>query len=50
MNLEYEERITLLGALDTLSDALASHGHQWTESERAIYEQALEIILKCKSK
>lgn len=39
--LTFEERMTLLGALDTLAEALASHDHKWTEAEREIYEQAL---------
>jgi len=39
--LTFEERMTLLGALDTLAEALAEHGHVWTEAEREIYEQAL---------
>ena len=43
-HLTYEERMTLLGALDTLSDALANHCHKWTEAETTIYEQALNIL------
>jgi hypothetical protein len=36
----------VLGALDSLGVALADHGHQWTEGERAIYEKAVEIVTK----
>ena len=32
------------GALDTLGVSLADRYHQWTDGERAIYEEATEII------
>ena len=34
---------TVRGALDSLGVALTSHGHQWTEGEREIYEQAVSL-------
>ncbi len=36
--------IVLLEALDALRLALASHNHEWTDSERQIYEAALAEI------
>lgn len=40
---ELDQQI-ILGALDTLGTALADHEHEWTEGERAIYEQAVECV------
>ncbi len=31
-------------ALDSLRVALADHGHQWTEGERAIYEESIKTL------
>jgi hypothetical protein len=40
-----DEEITLVtGALDSLGVALADHGHQWTDGERAIYEEAIKSL------
>lgn len=39
-----EDKQLVLGALDSLATALAQHGHQWTEGERAIYEQATTAL------
>lgn len=33
----------IIGALDSLGVALANNGHTWTEGERSIYEQAIEL-------
>lgn len=39
------EEITLVvGALDSLGVILAEKGHEWTEGERAIYEEAIKIL------
>jgi hypothetical protein len=38
------ERQLVLGALDSLAVALADHSHTWTDGERLIYEQALEVL------
>lgn len=34
----------ILGALDTLAVALTNHDHTFSEGERAIYEQARELL------
>ena len=34
----------VVGALDSLGVALADHGHEWTEGERAIYEESVQIL------
>jgi hypothetical protein len=34
----------VLGALDSLGVALTNHNHQWTDGERAIYEEAAGIL------
>jgi len=34
----------LIGALDTLGTTLSAHGHEWTEGEREIYEQAMRSL------
>lgn len=44
LNALREQLPLVLGALDTCAVALADHGHKWTEGERAIYEQAVEIL------
>lgn len=41
-----EQLPTVLGALDTCAVLLADYDHQWTEGERVIYEQAVEIITR----
>lgn len=38
------ERQACLGAMDTLGTLLAKYGHQWSEGERAVYDQAVEIL------
>lgn len=38
------DKETLIGALDTLGTALSSHGHEWSEGEREIYEQAMRSL------
>lgn len=43
-SLTFDERMTLLVALDTLSCALEGHGHHWTEDEREVFEQALSVV------
>lgn len=44
MNLTNEEMQLVLGALDSLGVALADHGHQWSDGERAIYEEAQKVL------
>lgn len=39
-----QEKQLILGALDSLAVALTSHGHVWTDGERAIYEQASQLL------
>lgn len=39
-----DEVATVQGALDSLASALTQHGHQWTEGERAIYEDACTLL------
>ncbi len=34
----------VIGALDSMGTALAAHGHTWDEGERAIFEQAHDIM------
>ena len=41
-----EQLPLVLGALDSCAVALADHGHKWSEGERAIYEQAVEILTR----
>lgn len=39
------ENVALIkGCLDSLGVALSEHSHKWTEGERAIYEQAMELL------
>ena len=44
MTINEQERQILVGALDTLGTSLAEHGHQWTEGERTIYEDACKLL------
>ena len=44
MILTDEDRDLIAGALDGLAVALSTHDHEWTEGERAIYEEALRVI------
>jgi len=46
LNALREQLPLVLGALDTCAVALADHGHKWSEGERAVYEQAAEILLR----
>jgi hypothetical protein len=39
-----EQRQAVLGALDSLGTVLANYGHTWTAGERAVYEQAIEVL------
>lgn len=39
-----DERLLVLGALDSLGVALSEARHKWTEGERAIYEQAVTLL------
>lgn len=39
-----EDVALILGALDSLGAALSDHDHQWTDGERAIYEQACWLL------
>lgn len=41
-----EQLPLILGALDSCAVALADHGHEWTDGERTIYEQAVEILAR----
>jgi predicted PP-loop superfamily ATPase len=42
---EYDKDL-ITGALDSLGVALADHQHQWTEGERAIYEESIKTLWK----
>lgn len=42
--LNEEQRQVVLGALDSLATALTERGHTWSEGERAIYDQATELL------
>lgn len=44
MTLNNEEAQLVLGALDSLGVALADHEHQWSDGERAIYEEAQKVL------
>lgn len=44
MNLTTHETQLVLGALDSLGVALADHDHQWSDGERAIYEEARKVL------
>lgn len=39
-----EDKQLILGALDSLGVALAGHHHVWTDGERAIYEEAVQLL------
>ena len=39
-----EQKQLILGALDSLAVALTNYGHVWTDGERAIYEQASQLL------
>lgn len=39
-----DEKQFILGALDTLGNALADHGHQWTTGEKALYDIATNLL------
>jgi hypothetical protein len=39
-----EDKDLIVGALDSLGVALADHGHQWTDGERAIYEESIKTL------
>jgi hypothetical protein len=42
-NIDYDKSL-VLGALDSLACLLTKYNHQWTEGERAIYEQSVAIL------
>ena len=42
--LNIHEKGVILDALDVLALALATHGHKWTDDERALYEEAIFIL------
>jgi len=45
MSEQPQEQIDLVvGALDSLGVALADHGHEWTDGERAIYEESIKTL------
>ena len=44
LNALREQLPLVLGALDSCAVALADHDHHWTEGERTIYEQAVEML------
>lgn len=44
MIIRNEEAQLVLGALDSLGVALADHEHQWSDGERAIYEEARRVM------
>lgn len=39
-----DDRNLILGALDSLATALTEHGHEWTDGERTIYEEAVRLL------
>lgn len=39
-----EDAQLILGALDSLSIALTEYDHQWSDGEKEIYEQSVEIL------
>lgn len=39
-----EEVALIQGALDSMGCALADHGHEWSDGERAIYEEATGLL------
>lgn len=44
LQLKPEDAALVLGALDSMAVALTDHGHDWTEGERTIYEQAVAMV------
>ncbi len=44
LTLTNEEVSLVIGALDTLGTVLADCGHEWTDGERAVYEEAMKIL------
>jgi hypothetical protein len=40
------DNLLILGALDSLGVALAEHDHQWTDGEKAIYEESVKLLTK----
>ncbi len=40
------EKKIIIKALELLGLALANHNHQWTKTERMIYEKAIAILEK----
>lgn len=44
MQLRDEDRMLILGCVDSLGIALSAHDHEWTEGERVIYEEACRIL------
>jgi hypothetical protein len=45
-NLRFGDIDIVIGALDSLGVALADHDHQWSEGEKAIYEESITIMKK----
>jgi len=39
-----DQSALIQGALDSLGAALTNYGHEWTDGERAIYEEATAIL------
>ena len=44
MTISEQDRLMVLGALDSLAVGLTEHEHQWTEGERTIYEMSVEAL------
>lgn len=44
LTLTRDEANLIIGALDSLGVALADHRHQWSDGERAIYEEAVALL------
>ncbi len=44
MTLSEQNRLMILGALDSLGVALSEHGHEWSEGEKTIYEMSVEAL------
>lgn len=45
-DLDLSQRKTIARALDMLGSALADHGHEWSDAERASYEDAHRELWK----
>lgn len=39
-----KQRKPIVDALDALALALTEHGHQWTDHERSLYEEAIRRL------